>query len=392
MSRFIHHLSLIAAIAVLSATALAQDAVEPKPAEQPAAAVPERAEGPRVQLAILLDTSGSMSGLIEQAKTELWQIVNELITAKQDGKQPSLQVALYEYGKSSLTPESNWIRQITPLTDDLDKVSEELFKLTTNGGDEYCGAVIERAAKDLAWSGDHNDLKMIVIAGNEPFSQGPVDYKKACKDAIAKGIIVNTIHCGGGIPDGWRDGALLADGKPMNIDHNAQVVHVESPQDKKIAELGVAINKTYIPFGAHGKAGAERQVAQDANASSVSPQIAQQRAVTKANGYYRNSAWCLADSYLDGKVDWTKIKKEDLPENMREMTIAQREAYIKGKLDERKTIQDEINTLNKARVKYVAEKRKELAADGKETLDAALIGAIREQATKKKFDFAEDAE
>lgn len=386
MSRLFSHLSLVVAIVVLSANAYAQDAAKPQ------AAVPERADGPRVQLAILLDTSGSMSGLIEQAKTELWQIVNELITAKQDGKQPSLQVALYEYGKSSLTPESNWIRQITPLTDDLDKVSEELFALKTNGGDEYCGAVIAKATADLAWSGDHNDLKMIVIAGNEPFSQGPVDYRKACKDAIAKGIIVNTIHCGGGIPDGWRDGAMLADGKPMNIDHNAQVVHIESPQDKEIAELGVALNKTYIPFGAHGQVGAKRQEEQDANASSVSPQVAQQRALTKANSYYRNSTWCLADSYLDGKVDWAKIKKEDLPENMREMTIAEREAYIKGKLDERKKIQTEINDLNKARVKYVAEKRKELADEGEETLDKALIGAIREQATKKKFDFQKAAE
>ena len=382
MSRFIQHLSLIAAIVVLSAGAFAQDAAKPQ------AAVPDRADGPRVQLAILLDTSGSMSGLIEQAKTELWQIVNELITAKQDGKQPSLQVALYEYGKSSLTPESNWIRQITPLTDDLDKVSEELFALKTNGGDEYCGAVIERAAKDLAWSGDHNDLKMIVIAGNEPFSQGPGGLQDSVQGGDRQG------HHRQHDPLRQRNPrrvarrrALLADGKPMNIDHNAQVVHIESPQDKKIAELGVAINKTYIPYGAHGQAGAERQAAQDANASSVSPQIAQQRAVTKANSFYKNSAWCLADSYLDGKVDWTKIKKEDLPENMREMTIAEREAYIKGKLDERKKIQEEINTLNKARVKYVAEKRKELAAETETTLDAALIGAIREQATKKKFDF-----
>ena len=31
-----------------------------------------------IQMAILLDTSGSMDGLIEQAKAQLWKIVNEL--------------------------------------------------------------------------------------------------------------------------------------------------------------------------------------------------------------------------------------------------------------------------------------------------------------------------
>ena len=98
-----------------------------------------------VQIAVLLDTSGSMQGLIEQAKSQLWKICNEFIKARQNGTAPEVQVALYEYGKSSLSKESGWIRQIQPLTQDLDKISEELFGLRTNGGDEYCGWVIRRA-------------------------------------------------------------------------------------------------------------------------------------------------------------------------------------------------------------------------------------------------------
>jgi hypothetical protein len=124
-------------------------------------------DAPLVQIAVLLDTSGSMQGLIEQAKTQLWKLVNEFITAKQDGKTPVVQVALYEYGKSSLRSEDHWIRQIQPLTRDLDKVSEELFALTTNGGDEYCGAVIQRATLDLAWDANPKVYKAIFIAGNE---------------------------------------------------------------------------------------------------------------------------------------------------------------------------------------------------------------------------------
>ncbi len=100
---------------------------------------------PLVQIAILLDTSGSMSGLIDQARAELWSIVNEFIFAERDGQQPELQVALYEYGKDSLAKEGGYIRQIVPFTTDLDKVSEELFALETNGGDEYCGWVIKEA-------------------------------------------------------------------------------------------------------------------------------------------------------------------------------------------------------------------------------------------------------
>src|SRR6185369_13747376 len=127
---------------------------------------------PLVQMAILLDTSSSMDGLIDQARTQLWRVVNEFITATRDGKKPELQVALYEYGKPTLGQESGFIRQVVPLTTDLDKVSQELFGLKTNGGDEYCGWVIRTAVEQLSWSKSNKDLKVIFIAGNEPFTQG----------------------------------------------------------------------------------------------------------------------------------------------------------------------------------------------------------------------------
>jgi hypothetical protein len=105
--------------------------------------------GTRVQLAILLDTSGSMDGLIDQARSRLWKIVNELATAKKNGRSPRLQVALYEYGQDTIPAAAGYLRRIVPLSEDLDRISEELFKLRTNGGEEYCGRVIESAVREL---------------------------------------------------------------------------------------------------------------------------------------------------------------------------------------------------------------------------------------------------
>jgi hypothetical protein len=274
------------------------------------------------------------------------------------------------------------------LTDDLDRVSEALFGIPVSGGSEYCGQVIQMATKDLKWSGVSRDLKLIFIAGNEPFTQGPVDYRTACKEAVAKGITINTIHCGPGLPDGWHDAALLADGKAMNIDQNQAVVHVEAPQDKEIAQLGVELNKTYLAYGAQGRDGVRRQTAQDSNALESSIASAQSRAVAKANAYYRNAAWDLCDACKEGKVDLAKIKPEDLPENMRKMSVEERLAYVKKMTDERETIKKKINDLNTARVKFVSEKQQELAeSQGEKTLDKALITAIRDQAAKKQFSF-----
>src|SRR5688572_8440016 len=149
--------------------------------EVPVAKTPPSTGKRRIQVALLLDTSSSMDGLIGQAKSQLWKIVNELSAAKRDGVRPELEIAVYEYGKDSLAATDGYIRLVLPLSADLDKVSEELFALTTNGGQEYCGKVIKVAADNLEWSNDPNDLKLIFIAGNEPFTQGDVDYREAIK-------------------------------------------------------------------------------------------------------------------------------------------------------------------------------------------------------------------
>ena len=116
---------------------------------------------PLIQLALLLDTSNSMDGLIDQAKSQLWGFVNQFTPLRRDGVQPELQVALYEYGKSSIPGPEGHLRQILPFTTDLDRVSEQLFALRTYGGDEYCGRVIRASLEGLAWSGSARELKAI---------------------------------------------------------------------------------------------------------------------------------------------------------------------------------------------------------------------------------------
>jgi len=355
-----------------------------------APAAPAKAEAsPIVQLAILLDTSSSMDGLIEQTKGQLWKIVNEFINAKQNGKRPELEVALYEYGKSTLSASSGWIRQIVPLTNDLDKISEELFKLTTNGGDEYCGWVIKDAVEQLAWSKSPDAFKAIFIAGNEPFTQGPVNYAASCKAAILKGIIVNTIHCGDeatGVNTKWQDGALLAEGKYMFIDHNQAVVHFEAPQDKEIARLGVELNKTYIAFGKAGQANLARQSAQDANSAALASQGSPvQRAVSKSSAYYCNGSWDLVDACKGANFNLSALKKEELPVEMQKMTEAERKAHVETKTKERETIQQEINRLNSDRTKYIAEQSKQQSATN--TLDTVVVTTVREQAMKRNYRF-----
>lgn len=153
----------------------------------------ETANATKIQVALLLDTSSSMDGLIDQAKSRLWEIVNTLTTLKYEGKTPEIEIALYEYGNDGLSEKSNYIRQITPLSTDLDLISEKLFALRTNGGNEYCGAVIQDATKELKWAPENSSMKLIYIAGNEEFNQGKISYKEAISTALKNDIYVNTI-------------------------------------------------------------------------------------------------------------------------------------------------------------------------------------------------------
>ncbi|MBK9973641.1 MAG: VWA domain-containing protein [Planctomycetes bacterium] len=363
----------------------------PAPAEAketPEAPKPPEKRTPKIQIAILLDTSGSMDGLIDQARSQLWRVVNTFAKAKQDGVAPVLEVALYEYGNDGIAAAEGHVRMVCALTTDLDKVSEQLFKLTTNGGEEYCGTVIQKAVNGLQWSTERDDYKAIFIAGNEPFTQGTVNYVDSCKLSIGKGIMVNTIHCGSeeeGIQGKWKDAALLADGSFMSINANAQVVSIASPYDDEIVKLSQQMNKTYIPYGKEGKDAANRQEEQDKNADAAGQGADVNRAASKASQNYRNDSWDLVDKIDIDKIKVEDIKKEDLPEELRKLSNEDLTKYIDKKREERNEIKKQLEELNKKRDSHVAEERKKMADKGEKTLDEAMVKTVKDQAAKKNI-------
>ncbi|MEM8946852.1 MAG: vWA domain-containing protein [Planctomycetota bacterium] len=346
-----------------------------------------------VDVAILLDTSNSMDGLISQAKSQLWTIVQQFAKAQKNGQTPKLRVALLEYGNTRLPASEGYIRQVVPLTNDLDKLSEALFVLTTSGGDEYCGQVIDEALTRLDWSKENNGYKAIFIAGNEPFTQGPVDYNQACKRAIENGVIVNTIHCGAhgtGVNGKWRDGAQLAEGEFFNIDQDRQLVHIDCPQDEIIIKLNAKLNQTYLWYGDQStrRQLAANQVAQDANAAAESKSVAVSRfAVKGCPTAYCNQGRCIVDTYMEDADILTKVDESDLPEALQKMAADQREAFVKAKLAERTHIQEEIGKLATERDAYLkTERARRAEAAGEATLGDVVVMAVQKQLVQSGFE------
>lgn len=341
-----------------------------------------------IQVAILLDTSNSMDGLIDQAKSRLWNIVNTLTTLKYGGKTPKIEIALYEYGNDGIS-DKNWIRKVTPLTQDLDLISEKLFSLKTNGGTEYCGAVIKDATSQLEWNDSTNSMKLVYIAGNEAFDQQGINYKEAIADAKKKNIYINTIFCGSrdeGIRTFWQDGATQGNGKFFNIDSDRKIVYIATPFDDRISECNVRLNDTYIGYGSTGSSKKIMQETQDYNAASMSQSNSVERTVAKSKkSAYRNDSWDLVDKAESDKNYINTINTDDLPAEFKGKSKAEIAKIVDQKSKDRDNLQKEIAELAVKRQAFIDAEMKKRGGAESDDLGKAIEKSIVEIGNKNGY-------
>ena len=350
--------------------------------ESPISPLKESCASNTIQVALLLDTSGSMNGLLEQAKSQLWNILNELARTEMEGEETELQIALYEYGTSRNRAPSNEIRQLSAFTSDMDLISEKLFALSTSGSNEYCGQVIQKSLNELAWNKEKG-LKVIYIAGNESFTQGMVSFKSACEKAVSSDVAVNTIFCGdydAGISMHWEEGAKAGKGVYLNIDHNQETAYINTPYDDDINDLNIRLNKTYIPYGKQGKEKIQNQSNQDLNARQYASSNVADRAVFKSSKAYSNTGWDLVDAYKKDKS--VLINANVVADSLQNISMEELEARILEVSEQRSEIQSEIQELDKKRRKYKAENT---SINDDMSLQQNIIKSIQKQAKKKGY-------
>ena len=337
-----------------------------------------------VQVALLLDVSGSMSGLIDQAKSQLWKIMNELAVLEKPDGEPELEMALYVYGSTFSGREKNEILKLLDFTTDMDLFSQKLFELGTSGSNEFAGEVIGNSLKELEWRSGSDHLKVIYIAGNESFTQGRISYAQSCGQAVERSIVVNTIFCGDrnqGSKLGWEKGAKAGKGHYFHIDHNEKTVYIETPYDQQINQLNQQLNNTYIPFGANGVVKKEQQMLQDSNAGSYSASNMAERSKFKASKKYKAESWDLVDAY---EKDKNVIEEaEELPVGMKDNSVAEIEAKIQKIAADRARIKKKINEKNILRTDYINNASKEEV--NKNSLEGSILKSIDKLAKERGF-------
>jgi hypothetical protein len=295
-----------------------------------------------------------------------------------------IQLALYEYGNDSLGANTGYIRQVQSFTDDLDKVSEKLHSLFTNGGSEFAGQAIEVASNELQWSSDPSAMKFVFVAGNEEFTQGPISATDAMKAAAKKDINVQLIYCGTKHPT-WETAARIAGSDLMSIDQNHVAAHIPSPQDDEILRLGSELNSTYMAYGAEGASSFARQSKADMSSAKMSPKVALERAQLKSKKAYDNTSWDIVDA-MDKNANFLNETSDDkLPAELRGKTLEEKRALVAANTAKRAELKAKIAKLEADRIKFLDDERKKTNSVEESSLQTELMKTTKKVATKKGY-------
>ena len=198
---------LIPSVSIVGLSVVVATAIMPAPTPDKTSPTVDPSDQRRpVDLVVCLDTSGSMTQLIDSARAKLWDVVNELALAKPT---PLLRVGLLTYGSPKLsTAERGWVVRQTDLTSDLDAVYAKMMAMTTDGGDEYVGWVLNDAVNTMNWSTDPNALKLVFVAGNESADQAShrYNFRHVAELARSRGLVINAFYAGDhsrGVAEAW---------------------------------------------------------------------------------------------------------------------------------------------------------------------------------------------
>ena len=369
-------------IACLFATFCA--AADARPASASPVPSPSSPAKPRIEVCFVLDTTGSMSGLIEGAKQKIWAIANQMITAKPT---PDLRFALVGYRDRG----DAYVTRAHPLTDDLDAIYAQLREFSAAGGGDWPEAVneaLEAAVRRTQWSADSSTLKIIFLVGDAPPHMDYKDdtkYPVLCQEALKRGIIINTVQCGAADDTRkvWQEIARLGEGEYVAIAQEGGMAQVETPMDKRLAELNREIGGTIVPYGPAPKR-AEVQQKQRAAEAAPAPAASDRLEFNARTGKAVQGGGDLLDEVASGRAAPGALKDADLPDDWRKLDAAEREKKVADLRERRAKIQTEIASLAKERADFLRKEEARLAASRKgDGFDAKVATILRAEAKRK---------
>ena len=343
---------------------------------------------PRIEVCFVLDTTGSMGGLIEGAKQKIWSIANEMISAQPT---PELKLGLIGYRDRG----DEYVVKSFSLTDDIDAIYGHLREFQAGGGGDAPESVNEALAEaihKMPWSGDSKVLKIIFLVGDAPphmdYPNGP-KYPDLCREAAEKDLIINTIQCGemAETKPIWQEIAKLSEGSYVGISQSGNVAVISTPMDKELSRLNERIGATLIPYG-DSKLQAEVHAKYAAAKSAPVSAMADRLTYNSKTGKAVQGRGELVDALNDNKLKLEEIDQKQLPTELQKLDRNELQKRIAKTRDERADLQKQIVEVSKKREAYIQSENKRLAAEGKgDAFDQKVTETLHAQAAKKGISY-----
>ncbi len=374
-------LHIAAFVALLCTTALVARAL---PVGETVAKRPPVTEAPRIEVVFVLDTTGSMSGLLEGAKRKIWSIANQMASGI---PAPEIRVGLVAYRDRS----DAYVTVRHDLTSDLDAVYGNLQSFHAAGGGDTPEAVnqaLREAISRLSWTPSQDVYKVVFLVGDAPphmdYGQD-TPYTESLRIARRNGIVVNTVQCGqlASTTPIWREIASAGAGRYVAIQQDGGMVAVATPMDEELSSLNVALFETLVPYGAadeRARLERKRSRALEAPATAAASRLSY---LAKTGGRANSGRADLIDAVKEGLADVATLDDAELPEPMRALAPAERQAYVQRRLEKRETVQQRITELTRERDGWLTDTREARQAGGVNGFDTEVLETIRAQAASK---------
>jgi Mg-chelatase subunit ChlD len=339
----------------------------------------------RVEVVFVLDTTGSMGGLIAAAKEKIWSIASTLAQARQA---PEISMGLVAYRDRG----DQYVTQVIDLNKDLDSMYAKLMEFRADGGGDTPESVnqgLDDAINKISWSQDANTYRVVFLVGDAPPHmdyQDDVKYPTTVAAAAAKGIVVNTIQCGAmrETVKPWQEIAALGHGRYFTVDQAGSAVAIDTPFDAKMATLSAELDATRLYYGS---ADEQKAMTGKLEASARLRAAASPAAQARRGEFNASAAGAsnflggkdLVDDVVSGRVELDKVPAAELPPAIAALPRAEQEVVVGGAATKRQDLQRQIAELAKERDAFIKQKLGETGrAAG--SLDQKIYDAVREQA------------
>jgi hypothetical protein len=344
------------------------------------AAGAQNQKGPVVEVAFVLDSTGSMGGLIEGAKRKIWSIANSIADWNPS---PEIRIGLISYRDLG----DEYVTKRFDLTDDIDAVFERLMSFQAGGGGdgpESVNQALNESVTRLSWSEGGRAVKIVFLVGDYPphmdYSQD-VKYYDTCAIARKRGIIINTVQCGSYYETTpiWREIARLGAGDFISLNQTGNMTEIRTPYDDELSRISSELGSTVLAYGSREEQSFTNEKLRKAAEAPAS--VAADRATYNAKSggkAVQGRGDILAD--MEEGLDLSKVKESELPPELKKMKPAEREAYIASLKKKRDALNAEISEITKKRATYIAEEQKRQAASSKEdSFDLSVSEIITDQ-------------